>query len=102
MSFGLMESTMQIELKNYHTEQGVSTVLVGPVARTRMPIVIIEHKGVMLRQVPATEQRYMSEPPKFRRKKTMKTIARQYLAIGSKLGIGKPAKRFLRQIINAD
>lgn len=93
---------MNVELKSYRTEHGVSVVLVGPVARTRMPIVIIESKGVMLRQVPATDRKYMSEAPVPKRRKTMKTIARQYRTIGSKLGISKPAKRFLSQIINAD
>lgn len=102
MSFGLMENEMDIELKSYHHDHGVSTVLVGEVARTRMPIIIIESKGVMLRHIPATDQRYMSEAPAPKRKKSMKTIARQYRAIGTKLGISKPAKRFLGQIINAD
>lgn len=93
---------MEAQLKSYRTDHGVSTVIVGPVARTRMPVLIIEHKGIMLRNVPATEQRYMMEPPPFKRKKSMQTIARQYRAIGSKLGISKPAKRFLSQLINAE
>lgn len=93
---------MEVELKMYHTEHGFKTVLVGEVARTRMPVLIMEHNGLVLRQMPATEQRFMKEVPTVRRKKTMKGVARQYRAIGKKLGISKPAKLFLRQIINAD
>ena len=93
---------MHVDLKRYRTDHGVSTVLVGPAARTRMPVIIIEHKGVMLRQVAITEERYMSEPIKLQPRKTMKGVARQFRAIGTKLGISKPAKLFLRQIINAD
>lgn len=92
---------MEVELKNYHTEQGVSTVLVGPVARTKMPVLIIEGT-VKLKHLAATEQRFMKEPPPFKRQKSLKTIARQYRTIGSRLGISKPAKRFLSNIINAD
>lgn len=77
-------------------------MLVGPVARTRMPVILIESKGVTLRQLPATEQRYMTDTPAPKRKKSTKTIARQYRAIGSKLGISKAAKQFLSSIINAE
>ena len=100
MIFGLMEKIMQVELKYYKTDHGVSAVLVGEAARTRMPVIIIEHKGVMLRHVPVTDQRYMSDAPT--KKRSMKAIAQQFRTIGNKLGISKPAKRFLSQIINAD
>jgi len=92
---------MVYELKNYRTAEGTKTVLVGPHGRKKMPILLIDSKGVKVRKVPLEEQRFFSDPPPFKRHKTIKTVARQYRAIGSRIGITKAAKAFLTDITNA-
>lgn len=92
---------MVYELKNYRTAEGTKTVLVGPQGRKKMPILLIDSKGVKVRKVPLSEQRYLLDPPPFKRQKSMTTIARQYRAIGSRIGITKAAKAFLTDITNA-
>jgi len=62
------EKTMEVELKKYHTDCGVSTVLVGPVARTKMPVLIIEHKGIMLRQLDSAVDALREQPARSKRR----------------------------------
>jgi len=87
------------ELRFYRTEHGEKTVLAGPHARTLMPILLIEGSGLTLRKVPISEEKYMRPAPTS--KKTIKGIAKQYRAIGNKLGMSKAAKAFLTSITNA-
>jgi hypothetical protein len=52
-----------------------------------------------VRKVPISEERYMRSAPTG--KKTIKGIAKQYRAIGNKLGMSKAAKAFLTSITKA-
>lgn len=92
---------MEYKLKTYRTEHGRKTVLVGPAGRKLMPILIMESSGLTVRKVPLIEEKYLSDPPPFKRSKSIKTIALRFRAFGNKMGMTKAAKSFLSDLTKA-
>jgi hypothetical protein len=90
---------MDCTLKFYRTNTGEKTVLVGPPGRKLMPVLFIEGSGLTVKKVPLSEERYMRNAP--HGKKTIKGLAKQYRAIGKRLGMTKAAKSFLISIQKA-
>lgn len=85
------------ELKYYQTESGFKPVLVGPTARTRFPVLLIEGNGLTVRKLPLDEARYMKDVRETKKRRSISGLIRQYRAIGRKLGMTKAAKQFLTQ-----
>lgn len=92
---------MDVKLQMYKTDQGTKTVLVGPRGRKLLPILLIEASGLTVAKVPMIEEKFLSDPPPFKRHKSQKALAKQYRAIGKRLGMTKAAKSFLSKVINA-
>lgn len=89
---------MSIEVKNYHTNHGVKTVLVDDSGRKWMQVLMMNGQLVVVK-VSNQETRYMSSLTG--KQKSMATRVRQYRAYGRRNGMTKAAKSFLSKATKA-
>lgn len=82
-----------IELKSYHTEHGVKTVLVSDHGRKYLHVLVMNGCGLALRKVPKAEGRYMAAPIGGTR--AWSTTCRTFARYGRTHGSTKSARRFL-------
>jgi len=92
---------MNFELKNYRTDHGVKTVLIGETGRKYFQMLMMDHSGLVVKKVPLSEQRYLSDVIQNGKSKSIKTITRQYREFGKRTGMTKAAKSFLSQLSKA-
>jgi hypothetical protein len=85
----------------YHTDEGNKTVLVGPKARKKMPILVMGSKGLTVKNVPLTEERYLSELPLPPRSRGISTVIKRFKMYGNRNGATKAAKSFINKATNA-
>lgn len=88
------------ELKNYKTEAGNKTVIVGPAGRKYLPVLFMDG-GLKVVKVPKTEEQYMTEIIQNGRLKSMKTSLQTFRHYGRTSGTSKAAKKFLRKATKA-
>lgn len=95
---------MSIELKRYRYRyingkkfnESVRTVLVDDHGRKYLKVLMMDSSGLIVKKVPKTEVRYMTDVTQNGRPKSIKTVARQFRAFGKQTGMTKAAKSFLR------
>jgi hypothetical protein len=95
MSFQHLEKTMEIRLQNYRTDHGTKTVLVGEPGRKYMPVLIMD-KGLIVKKVPLSDERYMSEVAESKVRRSLMPVVTFFAAYGARNGISKAAKRFIK------
>lgn len=91
---------MAIELKSYHTEDGVKTVLVNDKGWKFLHVLLMADKGLVVRKIPRTEERYFKDPIQSKKVPAMSTLVRRYRSFGATTGMTKEAKLFLREASN--
>jgi hypothetical protein len=89
------------ELKQYRTDHGTKTVLVGKPGRKLVPILMVDGTGLTVRKVPLTDQRYMRDVREEKKRRSTSAVIRQYRGIGRRLGMTKAAKSFLAEATKA-
>jgi len=87
---------MEFQLKTYKTEHGIKTVLVGEPGRKLLPILMMDN-GLVLRKVPKTEERYLSEVIEEKKRRSLMPVLNQFASYGKRNGSSKAAKQFIRQ-----
>ena len=81
---------MELQLKNYHTSEGVRVAFVAE-GRTKLTVIHMDAGGIKARRIPKSESRYMADLDYPRRK-----AVRKFLSAGKRFGITKGARQLLR------
>jgi hypothetical protein len=83
------------KVMQYRTDNGAKMVVVGPEGRKYFPVLMMDHAGLVVKKLPLSEQRYLSDAPgKARAFRTRLAIFRRY---GKTAGMTKAAKSFLTE-----
>lgn len=81
------------ELKSYHTDHGIKTVLVCE--KRKYLRVLIMDGSLVVKKLPKSEQRYMRDVIESKKRRTLPI--RDFASYGHRRGATKAAKQFLRE-----
>lgn len=90
------------QTKQYRSEDGVKTVVVGPSGRKTFPVLMMTQTGygLVVKKLPLEEQRFLTDLPKGS-VKALRTHLRVFRHFGKTAGMTKAAKTFLTNATKA-